>query len=532
MTEILNYLYQNIFIYIGVISCAACIITFSLSDNSTVIADNDRPLNTYRYAILSLFAATFLLALYFIVFYPMGFGHKDEIAILTSPIGAQIFAGRFFPLGHAEFNYLSLDYAKNNLEILYILPMVQIVMFTYLVDRLIWPTNLLLRAITAGSAFWLGAIVAFSNIIIPERNAIILVLLGLVFLKAYLYRPTRLSASASVLFMALSLFYKEPMFVIPCAFVFCTMVYWLSNKIMKQPYINCKITPINVGYTICIIGFVAGYFFYTFYNGAPASLYSNRSEEGFHQHILFYSTIIPIIPLSIGLVLASHQYIRHQSPDKILSITMALGALGYALVLIFLRMKINGYYFAPSLLLLVLSFALVMKNILAEFTYSTKPKFIILSGSLILATIIFNMSPYIISDLIYKKNVISQFSFLDSTLRSAGPFQSVFYRVGKSPHGTYHTAITMIYIAKSGIDDTFTISSRTGCDSWNENYVKDRIFCTKYDGESLSEYDIIIIENDHIDDISSNDFTLHSYIAPYSDLEGNQITLTVAIKIK
>ena len=523
---ILDYIYQHVLLYVIVTMLTS--ITFFLIYNKyyeklnvaiPLFEYTDQKLNnSYLYIFLLIGVMIFI----WIVFFPLNFGHRDEITLLTNgTISPTIYNGRFFPLGHMEFNILTWSFAKESLFPLYLFSFIEIFIFIIIIDKIVNTNNFIIRAYIFITSY-LYYIVSVSNLVIPERNAILLVLLGIYFYREFSVKNNKYSGILSLLFFSMALYYKEPIFALLFIFIF---VFSISNFIelnKKNKKINIlnRITPINISILLSIIFFIMGYLFYTYYNGAPSSIYygpSTTNIQNIIDNFIYYLITIPILLillLSLILVLFSYVLFNNNSFDKTLSIALACGAIVYSCELIILGLPLNGYYWSLPLILMSLSFALILKNI--TFKNLLEKKYLLVATCFLTIGCFFVTSKAFISisnDVKIKKMYQNEYSFLEKTLKNKDNIASLYY-VKEGNYGKYATAILMIFIHKMNIDSEFTIYSDTGCASWNENYNNGTIHCVKKEYDEHDNYDVIVVENG-LKVISSMKYTIYQHEPKY-----------------
>lgn len=484
-----------------------------------------------------------------IVFFPINFGHRDEIAYLPVLQPPQIVMGRFFPLGHLEFNVFSLKLFNGYLGGLYLLPLVQIALFVFFVYKIVNPTGLIVKVYSLCFSFILAAIVPLSNLIIPERNAIIFLLAGIYFVKRYNFQPTLKNALAAIIFCSISLYYKEPVFSFLATFAVLLVFYKLiavarirdSNSI-QHSYIRA-FGPIEIGLILASAFFLLGYYLYVFYRGGPDSFYGGVSAsvtvEQYLERISFYVFDVPILLSLIIISIGSHCFIGVRNFERGFAVGIALGGACYLIALTVLGMYLNGYYYSIPLLAMVLSSAILLKYIpVRNFRHLFKRPYMNIRDVssilclvlllFLLATVAFKQVKPVIVDLLQKKRYQSEYTFLEETLYQKGEIKSVYYAPTASPYNDYSTAILMIFLHNRDLSHNFVISSDSGCAVYNQEYNGGLIKCRSKSYNKFDDYDVIVVEGDSITDLDTNKYELFKHSVPLK-LWGNPRTLLVAI---
>lgn len=200
MATFLDYLHGHVFTYIVLALLVAVALSALLSRKEcAAFSPVDRLAGAVGgrapfWAVLISVA----LAWAWIVLMPIGYGHRDEIALLTQPLQPTMYSGRFFPLGHMEFNVISLSLTDGALAPLYILPFLQLLAVVFFIDRIVSPAGALVRIYAMVLSFVLALVVPFVNLIVPERNAIFFLLASLYFIKRYREAPGLLTVALAV----------------------------------------------------------------------------------------------------------------------------------------------------------------------------------------------------------------------------------------------------------------------------------------------------------------------------------------------
>ena len=172
-----------------------------------------------------------------------------------------------------------MSFFGNSLEVLYLIPLIQIIVFVFLIDQILKPANLAIRLCAITSAFWLAGIVPLSNLIIPERNALLLLLIGIFCIKRYKDSPNIYIAATGVFAFTCSLYYKEPVFALLLVFIFVSLLYNAKNIFQRLTTEKKKVNvlkyigAIETGTFFASLSFIVGYLFYTYYKGGPESYY-------------------------------------------------------------------------------------------------------------------------------------------------------------------------------------------------------------------------------------------------------------------
>lgn len=545
-----NYLYHNIFIYITISVCFSLFMTivfYKRNIDSSVSNNFLKPKvkNYFAYNVFFPISLTIVLIViwYWVVFLPLDFGHRDEIALLTEILKPTMYAGRFFPLGHMEFNILSLQLAKGNLGILYFLPLVQLIVFVFLIDGLIKPAGILVRMYLIITSFFLAGIIPLVNLVIPERNLIIFFLAGMYFYKQYYIRRNLLSAMLSVLFFGIALYYKEPLFGLLIGFLFTIYFYKFFNKKHSSVPLKSKILilleSIDIGIVISIFFFLFGYFFYSYSNGSVGNNYTQvmTLAEVFHRLFLHKLTVAMLFSF-ILIIILSHILIPEDKFERVFAVSIAIGGVIYFFEIIFLGLNLKeGYYYSLASLSFAISSAILLKNIVLQKKYLLQYKnrrfgylFILCLTCFFIGTVCFKMIDLNYRAVVRKKNYQNEYNFLRAELK-VDQIKSIYYMPKTKKYNEYATAILMIFLHKANIDHEFIIYSESGCSIWNESYNNGYIKCVKKDFDKLDKYDILIIEDNEIIDLDENKYSLVKHISQFKSINNTIDSLTIAKQI-
>lgn len=553
MTVFLDNLHSHVFTYIALVILIATALSILLSRNEcTTLPSGDCSAKRFVVGGATFLAVLILIILTWgwIVLLPVGYGHRDEIALLTAPLIPTIGSGRFFPLGHMEFDIISLSLTGGNLAPLYILPFLQLVLVVFLIDYIISPASTLIRIYAIALSFALALVVPFSNLIIPERNAIFFLLASICFIKYYQENPGFLAVAVAVGAAGLSLYYKEPMFALWLGVAFGLFWYDFGSLVRYarasrgQGQAPRLLGSIQFGLFLSSVFFLLGYGFFVFYKGAPETYYAgNRGWVGLPDRFLTFVRDVPMLSLPLVTGIGAHLFIARNSFDRVLVVSLCMGCIGYVSTLIVLSMPLNGYYYAIPILMQVITSAILLKHLTAVLWGAQgrdiKPPVLrmvcaaLFGASLLygMYTVTKNVYKSVFSEIANKKNYIEEYAFLHSELKALGDFRSVYYAPLTTNYADYGTAILMIFINKSGIDHKFDIYSHSGCAVWNESYNGGLIHCVKKDFKITDGYDVLVIENDSLASDYLSDYQTVRFDSPFAGNDGKHNSITIAKKI-
>lgn len=524
---ILDYSFGAV-VYIAITIVVVCAATEILARHNTTenLVVDENPIYSASYMGV---VAIFLLVLAFTclwawaIFFPLDFGHRDEIALLTERIVPQIFSGRFFPLAHLEFNILNLSVFGGRLEILYILPFLQIFICVFLILKIIGPCQNFIQIFALSLCFWLSMMVPFVNLIVPERNVIIFILAALYLFKRNHLKPGFLCRSLALTFATISLYYKEPMFALLVAFASTMLLYkFIQRKRIRETSVkefqeSKLFWEFEIGFIISSLLFLLGYYLFVFHKGGPTSYYgdvsSNLNSINYLKRFSPYLFDTPFLTILIINAIGAHFFIRKDSFMRSFSVALAMGGAAYLAVLVVLGLPLNGYYYSIPILMMVLSSTIVIKQLLTQSNYLEQnvpikiTRYFLASGVVImLGVVTYKQSYQIVSDLSWKKKYHTEYAFLRTTLKSVNQLKSIYYAPSKGNYNDYDTAILMIFLNKADISHEFDIYSPTGCAEHNRVYNGGLIRCIAREFSYNDDYDVLVIENNAIQDFDSSHY--------------------------
>ncbi len=551
MATFLDYLHGHVFVYIAlaVLIAIGCSALLSRKEQRAVFSSGDplagAPAGRAPFWVVLVSVA---LAWVWIVLMPIGYGHRDEIALLTQPLQPTMYSGRFFPLGHMEFNLISLSLTEGALEPLYILPFLQLLAVIFFIDRIVSPAGALVRIYAMALSFLVALVVPFVNLIVPERNAIFFLLASLYFIKRYREVPGFLMVALAVASAAISLYYKEPMFALWVGVAFGLFCYDFGSLVRhaREPLAKGDVPrllgSIQLGLSLSTVFFVLGYIFFVFYKGAPESYYAGGGGgAGLPDRFLTFVRDVPLLTVLILTGVGAHLFIPRNSFDRGLTVALCIGGVGYLSALIVLSLPLNGYYYAIPVLLQVICSAILLKHLAAVlFGASGRSVKVLLSmgfAAVFGAGLVYGVFAvtkgvynYVRIDIATKKNYHAEYAFIYSELKAQGDIRSVYYAPRTTRYNDYSTAVLMTFIHTAGVDHQFDIYSESGCAVWNESYNGGLIHCVKKDFNNVDDYDVLVIENDSLADLDKSKYRVLKLDSPFEGRDDQRGSIVIAVR--
>lgn len=495
----------------------------------------------HKHILFFIVMACLVVSWSWIAFSPISIGHLDEISYLNDPVNPQIWSGRFFPLGHLEFNYLYPSKFGGQLWPMYILPFCQLVVFIWCVDYIIKPANIYVRMFAIVLTYWLSASIPMAHLVIPERNAIFFLLIGLCFLKKHSTHANKIALYGSIITFGLSLYYKEPMFSFAIAFAF---THWFYNILRREKCTSLKsnnILAAEAGIILSGLFFLLGYYLFVLAGQEQSSTYMNISVESnvadYISRAWFFTWTQPFLSIFAVNAIISHIYINKSSQDRALSMGLIAGGTAYLAALATLNMPVNGYYYAIPLLSISLSFFICVKHLLKI------KSFAVLTLSLIVFITVFVLqSNNIKNEIFIRKNIQNKLLFISKAIDDNRDIKNIYFATeGKSDllafdfpkdiviplSPDYFTSVIESYLYKFKGINSFNLVSKSGCYPWNEYKNDNKIHCIKKDFSMMDNYDLIIIENDAIS-VQKENTTSSVFTLPFSiETNGHKNKLTL-----
>ncbi|MGL6263187.1 hypothetical protein ACSZMC_04495 [Aeromonas jandaei] len=528
----------NVLVYITISIGASIFISHIIYHYNNVRGNIEAPsINhkqaIYKYILFSIVMACLVACWSWISFSPISIGHLDEISYFNEPINPQIWSGRFFPLGHLEFNYLYPSMFGGELWPLYILPFCQLVVFIWCVDYIIKPADIYVRMLAICLTYWLSASIPMANLVISERNAIFFLLIGLCFLKKYSTHPNKIALYGSITTFGLSLYYKEPMFSFAIAFAF---THWLYNVLRHKKGTGIKANyffAAEAGIILSGLFFLLGYYLFVLAGQEQSSTYMNISVDSnitdYISRVWFFIWKEPFLSMLAINAIISHIYINKSSQDRALSMGIVAGGTAYLAALATLNMPVNGFYYSIPLLTISLSFFICVKHLL-----KIKSFVILALSSIVFIAVVVLQSKNITKEIYIRKNIQNKLSFISKVIDNNRDIKDIYYatddksgqfafdfpkNIVLSPSPDYDTSIIEFYLYKFKGMNSFNLTSSSGCYPWNEYKNDNKIHCIKKDFSMMDKYDLIIVENDAISTKKEN--SIHSIFTSPFPLEEN-----------
>ncbi|MFM2484503.1 hypothetical protein [Celerinatantimonas yamalensis] len=321
--------------------------------------------------------------------------------------------GRFYPLDGQEYNLIS--FVSHSPVAFYLWNSLEYIIFAIVLFKIE-------EQLTGGSfrgrvylfiiyvSFIGGMANLFLRLFVPERDALFFLTIALFFYIQFYYKSDRnwFYGILSLICANISLYYKEPMFILVGGFSFFHLLFDY-----KKGY--KKINPLDVLWMLSSLIFLLIYYFVIFQNH-DGSYYGQLTINKWIVHLknssLFFLTNPFILCLFIPfLIIRIYLLIRKRDRVNAMFDSMALSAAGYFLAIIVLNIY-SPYYLMPLYLYAFFSVSYnlnIIKKIYPKLFFSC------LGGFLFLA--IFSAIPFGIHQFSVWKNVPNNFQQTVSFLK-------------------------------------------------------------------------------------------------------------------
>ena len=331
-------------------------------NNFVLSSDSDQakiPKNNWL--IIGIF--TIFLGFYiFLIIYKEDFAFYDESQYILSTLRGVNYSkpiwlseGRFWPLGHQEFNIIRF-FTQSPIGY-HLFPILQLLivvaaLFIFLIEFPVWFRILLITIVTIAPSF----VMSFFGLVIPERNIIFFLVILLICFKYFIKTRSRLYFCGALIAAQFLLYYKEPVFLLVGGFAGTRLLlqgFSERSLLQRRGYQQFFRTYcVEVGLLILTGFFLLLYtsVFLPYMNFEYARI---RSMDIFSV-ILSYLSFDPLLDIFLVTLIARFLYLIYsrQLPNSFWD-SLAVGAFIYFLSYIKLHL-FNYYYMAPVDLIAIL----------------------------------------------------------------------------------------------------------------------------------------------------------------------------------
>ncbi|CAH6921182.1 conserved membrane hypothetical protein [Vibrio chagasii] len=425
------------------------------------------------------------------LYIPLEYRHSDSVGYLNSIIKPVLYSGRFFPLGHQEFNIVTLD--DFGFVGLFSIPFIQSVIAIFIIYKIIPLRSVGIRTLLIVAIFLSSLSISFSNLIIPERNQIFFILL---FLYFSFNSKESWKIKLGLLFASISLYYKEPTFLIYLSFSIALVLVRLVRKdfeLRELTRFSFWLDSLRFELYLLFISllFVISYII-IFNLQEPSSLYEQSSGyQEYISRVFGFSGLYhyPFVLLSFILLLYfCINGLKTRYSEQ--AFVFYCGANAYALGMFALKMPTDVYYFNAANLLILLSASYLVVEFFEERKNKTLLFFIIFS---VFSIFVVQTSLISVGSLRISKSKQIGLSVISSYLNNISESNRliIYYDLKDGDYPDYSSSVMSLYL-RTKISNEFTLYTKSGCYVWHESNENGFYECRKKEFYIQDDYDFII----------------------------------------
>jgi hypothetical protein len=262
--------------------------------------------------------------------------------------------GRFFPLGHQEWNVVSLFTRSTTWY--FLLPALELVVIVTLL--FVCLRELAVFAALAGTLTLISMPAfahSFLSLTIPERNLVLWITVFVLAVKVYQRTASALACGIALLSTHMALYYKEPAFIMFAAFSGLRLVHRLLvdqgiTPRKKRTFFESH--KLDIGILVLCAIFLMSYAVVYVQHGSLS--YATTRATDWYSTFAYYMTSDVMLWVLVGAVLARMLVLlfSRQQPDSVWDY-LAIGAIAYFGFYVALGMR-NAYFVAPVDLVAIL----------------------------------------------------------------------------------------------------------------------------------------------------------------------------------
>jgi len=262
--------------------------------------------------------------------------------------------GRFFPLGHQEFNLIR--HFTGTVEGYHVLPIIQLLALCGILLVLDDKLSIIGRTgLTAFAIVTPGIVISFGGLIYDERNLVLWLACLVLFVKRFEQTQSTAWAVAAAVCAQIMIYYKETAFLLLLGFAVGRLglrcwrrdeAVWDYNRLRdKESRLDLCLASLAVLFLLYYMAVMLPH---------PNMQYADEQHLRVGEALLSYLRLDLLAWLFVAVVLGrAYLILRHKVPPLPLWDGLALGGVAYFTAYLYLGM-FSGYYLAPVDLIAVL----------------------------------------------------------------------------------------------------------------------------------------------------------------------------------
>ena len=463
---------------------------------------DDRKTNIASLIGLGLFMLFFMANL----FYQPGIKLFDEIfaidlascnhSLIYSHFGWQY---RFLPFAMQEFNLISHIFNKLDCSyyFLYSLTFIQGLLTLFLLYKIIpfqqfWQKILIVLFIACQS-FFIQVMITFK---LSERNLLFLCVLMLYAIIRFYQKQQTVYLILTLFIANFMLYLKDPAFLFVAGFALTSLIMrMVADKIyiriaVSRPIAFIRQNPLEMGLLFSVSIFVLIYIIYTSIIGLADISYS-PSDKNIFERLKDTLAAYPFLGLFFIMPILYLRDYQNLSKHKF-SLMLYIGALLYAMVTIFLKLLILGYYYSLAHLGLILSVCFYVQTQKQLGCRLTRPlKYLLIILLVVNFIFVVKQTEHTLRTLYIIKEEISgqKIAIKDALSATKSRPIKIFYSYTDRNLTNSHHAVRLIQIANDK-NIPIILYNYLAC---KDIYIPKNATCVQTDNPIFDDYDIIIL---------------------------------------
>lgn len=432
------------------------------------------------------------------LFYGVNYRHHDEVGLLWGGIGPMVWSGRFFPLGHQEFNILNLNVTGGSFVVLYCVIVLQMLLAVLMLMDALRLQDCKARILFVFCIFITAIWLPFENLVVPERNAMFFMIASFWGYMRFLRGSNVYFAVVAVCAAHISMYYKEPIFAFYLVFAGVHMITkFISVAELKWSALRRVVlgSPVELGWCLASVGFFAAYVYWVVLGPALTDVYL-FSPSNFYMNLMFFVKDVSAIPLFFVLVI-NFVMLRNTGVEGRIAISCVAAAFVYFLEINIIGLVPRYYFHSIPYLYIGIAFVMLTREV---WSAGSKKQILVLGAAYAVVVLCIPQaarSNYFFS-ISQKSNQLS-YSYIEGVVNEivdgVDSDVNVFYLHKETPYGQYKTAVMRQFLLKQLNDRKgfrINLYSLTGCMDHDRNQDSDVVHCFKYDQDI--DFDIVALD--------------------------------------